>query len=303
MSDLLSFAQLASDTGTSDVSGVINEVISKRVELAARPKRVFRDLITVNTDLLNKSGDVVHIPLRETLTASAIAEHGTVSPSTFTYGTCLTLTPSEFATGVAISQQSIERGVVNILEGVAQEIGEGLAQCEDIEVRTALNTGTIAIYGGDATGTADIEVGDRLTPELFSRAILRVRESDYEPTDCVIGPSQQYSLSTYPQFSNAAMWGGTDVLKTGYVPQYMGVKIHTSTNIEKLDGGLGTNVSYSVCYMFNGKRACAIGLKSNPQIRREYKVLERKHVIVGSMDFDVGLLNSDALVKIVVSND
>lgn len=299
MRDLIQLA----DTGTADVQGAINQVLSRKVEEAARPRRCFRDLITLNTDLLNKSGDTVRIPLREILTASAIAEHATVSPSTFTYGTCLTLTPTEFATGVAVSQQAIERGQVNILTGVTQEIGEALAQIEDTEVRDALNAGTIAIYGGDATGTSDIAVGDRLTPELFSRAILRVRESDYEPTDCVVGPSQQYSLSTYPQFSNAAMWGGKDVLQTGYVPQYMGVKIHTSTNIEKLDGGVGTNVSYSTCYMFNGKRAAAIGLKRNPTINREYKTLERKHYICGSMDFDVGLLNQGALVKIVVSND
>jgi len=294
--------EMLSDTGTADVHGVINEVLAKKVEEAARPKRCFRDLITLNTDLLNKSGDVVRVPLRETLTATEIAEHATVDPSTLTYGTSCTLRPTEFATGVRISQQAIERGV-NILTGCTREIGESLAQCEDIEIRTALNEGTISIYGGDATSTASLEAGDRLTPELFTRAILRVRQSDFEPTDCVIGAEQQYSLSTYPQFSDAAMWGGTDVLKTGYVPQYMGVKIHTSGNIEKEHGGISTAVPYSTCYMIDGPRACALAIKRNPTINRAYKVLERKHEIVGSMDFDAGLLNSDAVVKIVVSND
>lgn len=294
--------QLA-DTGTADVAGIIPEVWSKQVEEAARPKRVCRNLIKVNTDLLNKPGDLIRIPRRGTVTAGALAEHGTVTPSLLTYTTALTLTPSEVGAAVAITRQSVDRGYVNLVGDSTVELGEALAQKEDQDIITALSGATSnALFGGNATGTADIAAGDVLSPSLFAEAIKDIRKNDFEPDAIIIAPEQQWTLSTWPQFTNAATFGGRQVIETGYVPSYMGVKVYTSTNVTSGTGGTGTDIAYHTCYMMDSKRAAAIAVKRNPTVETEYKTLERKHYVTATMEYAAGLLNNAAVCEIMVSD-
>lgn len=291
------------ETGTASVAIVIPEVWSRKVEEAARPKRVFRNLISLNTDLLNKEGDIVWMPRRGTVTAAGLTEAGTITPTALTYGTALKLEPSEVGAGVSVSKQAVERAFVNLLEDATRELGEALAQKEDLDIGTALTAATTnALYGGNATGTADIESGDVLTPTLFAKAILYVRDDNFNPTDIVIAPEQQWQLGTASQFTNAATFGGRELITTGYVPQYLGVKIWTSTNVPSGAAGAGTDVPYHVCVVMDSKRAGAIAVKRNPTIETKYEPLERKHKIAATMEYAVGLLNDAAVCTITVSD-
>jgi len=295
--------EFLADTGTADVQGVIPSIWSKLVEVAARPKRVYRSYVKFNTDLLNKAGDSVRIPRRSTLTAAAIAEGGTITPEALTFGTALTLTPTEFGVAVKLSRQSVERTQINLLQDATEELAQSLAQIEDTEIRDSLNAATSnTLYGGDSTGSADIAAGDVLTPQLIAEAIKEVRKNDFEPSVIFIAPQQEWQLGTQDQFVNAATYGVRDFIKTGKIASYLGVDVRTTTNCPSGTGGIGTNVPYHVCLMVDGKRAAALALKRNPSIDKQYLPLERKYVIAATMDFDSGLLNDAAVCKITVSD-
>lgn len=296
------FEQLA-DTGTADVSAVIREKWAAVVEEAARPNRVFRDLILQNTDLLGKDGDIIRIQRRGTITASAITESGTVVPSTLTYTEALKLEPSSYAAGVKVSQQAVNRAYVNILRDANVELGIALAQKEDEDIATVLSAATTnTLYGGTATGTADIATGDVLTPQLIAKAKAQVEKVNFHPDTLIIAPEQQYTLSTHPQFTNASYFGSRDVIAKGLVPNYLGMKILTTTNTPSGTGGTGTDVPYHVCILADSKKAAAIALKSNVVVNTDYLPLEHKHLIVASHERDQGLLNDSAVCTITVSD-
>lgn len=302
MKDVKDLETLA-DTETSDVAGIVPEIWSNLVEECAKPKRVMRPLIRLNTDLLNKKGDKVHIPRRETLTCTSVTEGGTVVPSTLTYATAVTLTPSEYGVGVAISRQAVERANINLKVDATEELADAVAQKEDVDIITALTAATANIvYGGDATGTADIATGDVLTPELIAKAQLQIRQDNFEPNVLVVSPEQHYVLGTSEQFTDASKWGGSDLIKTGQIPTYLGVKIYTSTNITAGTAGEGTDIPYHVAIMMEGKKAAAIAVKRNPTIDVEYKTLERKYNIVATMDRDQDLVNEDAVCLIYTAD-
>lgn len=294
--------QLA-DTHVADVGGVVPEVWSKQIELAAQPKRLFRKYIKLNTDLLNKAGDVVHIGRRGEVTSDDVAEAGTLVPQVLSYGTALALTPTEHGCAVKISQQALERGLVNLLTDATEELSTALSDEEDTDIAAALSASTSnVLYGGNATGTADLEAGDFLTPELLTRAIRQIRVNDFTPNVAVVAPENQYCLGTVEQFTSAAKWGDQTILKTGLVPSWMGVKLETSTNVPSGLGGISTSIAYHTVLVMDSKRAAAIAIKRNPTVNRDYDPLERKHIIACTMDRAEGLLNDTAVCQIIVSD-
>ena len=292
-----------SDTGTADVHGVIPTVWAKKIEEAARPKRVFRDHIRLDTSLLNKAGEEVRIPRRSELTAAAISEGGTITPSTLTYGTALVLHPTEYGVAVSLTRQAVERANENLIEAATNELAQALAQIEDTTIRDQINSATSnVIYGGDATGTADIEAGDVLLPELLTQAAREVRKNDWTPTDVFMAPQQMYSLGTCIEFTNSARWGNREVIESGVIPQWMGMKVHCTTNCPSGLGGISTAIAYHVVFCMDSERAAAIAVKRNPSVDVQYEPLSRKRTVAATMDFDAGIANDSAIVKIIVSD-
>lgn len=292
-----------SDTEVADIHGVVPTVWSKKIEEAARPLRIFRNFIRTDTSLLNKAGEEVRIPRRSTLTASAIGEAGTIDPQTLTYGTALVLTPSEYGVAVSLSRQAIERASENLIEAATNELAQALSQVEDETIRTALAAATSnVLYGGDATGTADIEAGDVLTPEKLTQAAREIRKNDWIPTDVFMAPEQQYSLGTHSQFTDSAKWGNRGVLEKGEVPSWMGMRIHTTTNCPSGLGGISTAVAYHTVFVMDSKKAAAIAVKRNPTVDVHYEPLSRKRTVAATMDFDCGILNDSGICTITVSD-
>jgi len=294
--------QLA-DTGTADVHGVIPTVWAKKIEETARPKRVFRNFIRTDTSLLNKAGEEVRIPRRSELTAAAISEGGTIVPSTLTYGTALVLHPTEYGVAVSLSRQAIERANENLIEAATNELAQALSQIEDETIRTSISAATSnVLYGGDATGTADIATGDVLTPEKLTQAAREVRKNNWTPTDVFMSPEQQYSLGTCIEFTNAAQWGNREVIEKGIIPSWMGMKIHCTTNCPSGTGGISTAVAYHVVFVMDSERAAAIAVKRNPSVDVQYEPLSRKRTIAATMDFDSGIINDSAICTITCSD-
>lgn len=294
--------QLA-ETESSDVSGVIPEIWSKRVEEAARPLKVFRSLIRVNTELLNSGGDKVHIPRRQTLTATSLTEGGTITPSTLVYGTALTLEPSEVGCGVKVSKKAVQGAIVNLLADCSTELAMSLAQLEDTDIASALSAATTSkLYGGDATGTADIASGDVLTPGLVAQGIKLIKLQNFDADALVIDPNSFYNLSTCEQFSSASVFGSDTLVKGGLISKYLGVKVLTSTNVPSGTAGEGTDVPYHVCILMDSKRAGAIAIKRNPTIETLYEPFERKYKIAATEVRDQGLLNDASIVTLCVSD-
>lgn len=295
MVDNMKDIEQLTQTTVSSIAGVVPEVWSKDVEEAAKPLRVARNYVRVNEDL-KAGGDIIHIPKRGKLTASNLSESGTIDPSELTYDT-VDLQPKEIGAGVSVKKKAVKAAQTDILSDATYELGESLAQKEDTDILGTIATGTAnVIYGGDATGTADLESVDTLTPAKFIEAVNEVRKKNFSPDVAIISPESEYHLGTWDQFLSAAKWGDTGVREEGVTgARFFGVDIVVSDNLPSGIGGVGTNVAYHKCLFMEGARAGVIAIKSDPEVETDYQPLGREHDIAATMEYDVDILNQDAV--------
>jgi N4-gp56 family major capsid protein len=286
------------DTTTTSVGSTIPEIWAAQVDEAARAERRCREFVRINTDLLNKPGDIVRIQKRGTLTASSFTEAGTITPGELTYDQ-LALTPVAIAAGVSVTKEAVNRSHTNVLRDARVELGEALAQKEDVDIITVLAAATTnVVYGGTADGTATLADGDVLTPALFAKAMREIRKSNYNPDVCFIAPEQGYTLGTEDQFTSAATWGNRDYLKKGILGEYLGVTIVQTTNVTSATAP----TNYHNCVMMDSRKAGVLALKSNVTVETDYETLERKHIITAALEEKAGLLNDAAVCVIRVTD-
>lgn len=291
------FEELASDTGTADVSAVTREKWATVVEETAKSKRVFRDLIRYDNSLTGTDGQILHIPKRGIVDANALSEGGTISPTTLSYTEAATLQPSPVGAAVVIGQQASEIAYVNVIKDANYEIGEGLAKSEDVACATELCSGTVdtnIIYAGGGTCVDDLVAGNVMTPALFAKMKMLLGANNYSADAFVGAPQQMWQLGTSPQFSNAATFGDREYIKEGSVDKYLGVKLAESNNLPS-----GTNagtVDYHACVMFDKRKAACIATKGGIKIETDRDILTQEHIIAGVLSYDVKLVNDDAVV-------
>lgn len=287
-----SIEQLA-DTTTSDIP--MSEVISKKVEEVAREARVFRSYLRFDDSLRNKPGVSVAIPRREPITSDLIAEGGTLDASTLSFSTAATIIPVEHGAAFAISRQAVERGS-SIIQGAIVELGHALSQEEDEDIAVEMSTATSnVLWAGASSSTADILATDVITPELVLRGVRDIKGNNYKPRVLVVSSNQEYQLGTCEQFSSAAVYGGSDYVKSGEIPKFAGLEVVTSPNLVTGLGGLGTDIPYTVCLLFTPNESMAMAVKRPITIDREYKPLSRKYVIAGTYDRDEKVVNDSSI--------
>jgi hypothetical protein len=108
------------EISSADITARIPEVWGAQIEAKAEPKRIFRGLIRINTDLVGRPGDAVKMPRRgfidfDTYAAADVADDLTeISPNVeLTYET-VTFTPTESAMAAAITKEAIEEAMVSL---------------------------------------------------------------------------------------------------------------------------------------------------------------------------------------------
>ena len=298
---MLSFEQLA-DTGTADVDAVTREKWAKVVEETAKSKRVFRDLIRFDNSLTGTDGQILHIPRRGVIEASALSEGGTISPTKLSYTEAATLQPSPVGAAVVIGQQASEMAYVNAIKDANYEIGEGLAKSEDVAIAEKLCSGTTnVLYAGGGTAVDDLVAGNVMTPQLFARAKMLLEANNYSADAFCGAPQQMWQLGTTEQFSNAAFFGNREYLQKGEISNYIGVRLATSNNLPS-DVNTGT-VSYHACVMFDKRKAVCIATKNPMKIETDKDILTQENIIAGVYSYDVEIINDPATVVIYCADE
>jgi len=285
-------------TTTTELDGVIPEVWSREIEEAARPNRVMRGLIVLNTELLEAPGDVVKIPKLGTLTAVNLTEGTAMVPEAWDASTTIDFIPDEIGVAVEVTRKAMRRSYISVMEGASKELGEALAQKEDTDILAAAVAEAGTVIYSNGTGIDDITAADIFTVSLFKDAVeaLEVAECP-DPIRCLVHPAVKRSLMEDEQFVDASQYGGREVVLTGEIGEYLGVKVFKSTN-----GPNQLNTGSVRCYasVFWGPRGIAEALKADPDYEDDYEVLKRTTVIASVMEYEAKVLN-DYQVAVVWS--
>jgi len=148
---------------TTLTSNVIPQIISRRVEAAARPSRIARSVFRINTEIYNKPGQEVIIPKRGTLAAAPVAEGASPAISTQLY-TTVTIKPKKFGTGGRITQEAINDNRIGVVDDLFLEVGQALAQIEDVFLLEKLYGKTSSVQSTDVGAGSAITLSN--TPLL-----------------------------------------------------------------------------------------------------------------------------------------
>jgi len=277
--------QLASATDSAAVGSVIPEIWARRVEEAARANRQARDHVRVNEDLVG-GGDVIYLPKRGELSATSFSEGGTITPETLEYDS-LRLEPSKYGAGVSVTKTAVNQSQVNLLDDSTEELGQAIAQKEDVEILSQLNTGT----------TNNLGTVDALTPSRYQELLNEIRDENFEPDTVFLSPDVHYQLATSDQFLDAAKFGNRDVVEEGRVSRFAGADIIVTTNapVASNDG-----TTWKSVIAVDSDRAGALAVGQETEVEQDYAPLEQRHKIASTISFDVGLLNDAASARVDV---
>jgi len=281
-------------TETADVAGIVPQVWSSEVEKAARPNRVMRGLIVLNTELKETGGDVVKIPKLGTLVAQKLTEATPTVPQKWDASTTVDITPEEGGAAVEVTWRALNRAYRNVMTDVTTELGEALAQMEDLEIIETMVAAPGTEIFSNGTGVDDITADDVFTVGLFKDALEALRTANVKkPHVCVIHPAVERSLLDDDQFVNASEYGDPSIVQTGEIGQYLGVRVFTSTNMPVADNTGGVPVYQS---LFFGPRAAAMALKHDPDYREDEQILDRSSILASYIDYGVAVLNDYQIV-------
>lgn len=227
----------------------------------------------------------------------------------------------------------IDNAARNALLG-AVVAAAGTSAISGTEMSNTAN-GIQTIFGGDATDASDsLDTGDVITTALIDKAI-RLLKSDAgyywnsnvwtksavsknawiptpsEPFVLFIAPEQAEVLFQDPAFENAAEYGGREVILNGEAKMYKGVHIVVTPKVpafvttQKLivQGNQMTfDVSGHVCALVKAKRCGAMVFRQNAEFKRWAMEEEDAVGLKLSMSYQAKALQSDAIVRIVVSD-
>lgn len=325
MEELQSVTMAGEAISHTDISERIPEVWGAGIEAAAEPKRVFRNLIKVNTDLVGRPGDSVKLPRRgfinfDDYPAADVANDITeITPNVeLTYET-VTFTPTESAMASAITKQAIEESMTSLINDAMDNMAEGVAIKEDTDIVTALtlpadsgltyieaNTGATTFVTGnwDAAQAAlahqvNIVAADVLDLSVIVEASEVVMETQgFSADTLVIHPRQKASLLRDDNFLKAANSPvGTQSTQKGFIGTLFGLNVITSQRVKtiKISGGV-TDGYQAIC--LDSTAAGGLAVKRPVLVETEYKPNFRMHYIYCTTMYEAKRLNNGAVCLI-----
>jgi N4-gp56 family major capsid protein len=121
---------------TGDLSALIQDQIADEIDTAVREKRVGRDLLAVNDALVGSPGNTMKFIKRGTISGHPTGESQDSQYDKLngdgTYQTEITVSAEKFSAGSEISREAITDGREDLVDATEEEIGQALADIEDI---------------------------------------------------------------------------------------------------------------------------------------------------------------------------
>lgn len=307
----------------SDIGERIPEVWGAGIEAAAEPKRIFRNLVKVNTDLVGRPGDSVKLPRRgfidfDTYYAEDEVELTEITPNVeLTYET-VTFTPTESAMASAITKQAIEESMTSLINDAMDNMAMGVAIKEDTDIVTALtlpaasgltfiqaNTGATTFVTGDWTAAqsgssqADIESNDVLDLSVIVEASeVLMPAQGFEADTLVIHPRQKASLLRDDNFLKAAdSPTGAQAVQKGFIGTLFGLNVLTSQRVKTISIS-GSGVGGYQAILMDSTAACGLAIKRPILVETEYSPSKRMHYIYVTTMYEAKRLNDAAVILI-----
>ncbi len=301
-------------TTSSDIASIQAERWLDQVVMDAEPRRRLAELSAEYTQLVNSGDDTMHIP--RTTHPMRMSDQQKSEAAERNYEELSTLgaekveiTDSDwYEGGMKISKQTIMTTPVNVMATARDALANQIAQDLDIALRDEATSAVddIETSESDVSDESEYhlvtEAGEshnltsftKLSPDAIAEAAARIESNNWEPFALVINSDMKKNLRTDSQFTNAAEYGSDEVILSGEVGQYLGIRIVVSNNIE--------NRAIMVGRDREGRDvAQAVVWKENPEVNHKFKYEDNSHYFFYDQAFATATPQPTALATIDLS--
>ena len=207
----------------TNAGSAIPEIWSDNLILLTQTKQVVANSPAIDWDdsLKGKPGDTLNFTCVSAISAGTVAPTGTTTATAVTL-TGVPITLYENYAHVDVPKYVTEEAVPSLIDRINDRMAEALAFKLDGDI-----LGKVV----QASGTAGSITSTSMTGSALADAFGSVIASTYTPVVVFMHPKQYANLLRDTQFTNAATYGGREVIQTGVIPKYLGMDIVTTPKI------------------------------------------------------------------------
>ncbi len=276
------------------VSEIVPEKIADQIETAAREKRVGRQLLRINKDLVDTDGSTISIPARGTIDAVDATENDSADTTDTSY-TETQVTVKKIEAGTKITQEAIEDAKFDVIQGNLDELSVALTDKEDLDIMNTLMDRESYTFTGDGDGSsqeftlpsgeavlkvdsASVDGGSSTTDAYtvdYGEAKIKFDEAPDSGTDNVEVEYDAVSDGSNVNVVDAADTGTAGDLELGdlvdartkiatnkYTPQYLAVEENGRGDIIQQDDFIDANKYGSQVDLANGEIGKIAGVQT-----------------------------------------
>lgn len=299
---------------TGGIGSIMGSTWSEKIIFDAQPDRVlskyfleFNDLMGNNdvTIVIPKIGDVDLMGGR-TGSKEGIARVMTKFDSADNITVSLTSADVKLG-GCSVSFETASATRVSIVEMAHKQLVRQYLETLETDANSLLESATIgasnagSVFGGSTVAdnsaiSSNLAAGDVIDVDKIvdMRIILMAKNFAKKPGEGVIimHPNQFKQLLKSSQFTNAAEFGASTVVRKGVIEEYVGVGIEVTTLCTSATQGVAVHYAY----MFDPSAAAGIVWKEKARVKVITEDDERIHKVLLDAWYKMTLINDNAIV-------
>lgn len=313
---MLTAAAALTDTSTVQISETQMTVLSPDVVKFAEDLRYMQQFVKHDfTVLLPNKEKVLRVPKTTSHLAMTVS-HTEGDERTYTEMTHLDtvdITPAFKLGAIGITKELVDTSSINLIELARYTLVQDHEKALESAIATAAEGGTTnVLYGGTASAASGLAAGNTITVDLVADAIAKLKDGNsFKARAFFIANEQEKVFHKSSQFTNAAEYGGREVVLNGEIGNYLGVKILSTENTTAYAQS-ATDTTDSTAWGAAGHSCLMVGdfakmpvwmtLAWKQKLTVDYEYLKRycNHYFYYDAAFAAGLIQSKAqcLVKV-----
>jgi len=245
-------------SSATEGSLLIPKTIYNTLIEAVEKKLLGRDLAAIYIGPGGIPGSSVDVDLvtADSMKVFKVAE-GTAIPIDTPDYTSTNIKPDKYAVRPLITKEMMEDSKFDLMAHALKHAGREIAENENELIEVVLNTAANTVSGGASITLANI-----------TRAMQYLEDSDFEPTDLVVGPEVANDLRNIDTFVEAQKHGSAEMMSNGFIGTIFGMNVHV------VSGAIYTS---TYAWVFDRNQAFAI-VEKRPVTVDRYNDLTRDMV-------------------------
>lgn len=283
--------------GSGSDAYVVPEMWRDQIEQVARENNVMLGLegsIIIEDRSGSGAGDKLNIPKNSALSAAAVTDGNSIGISAISF-TEVEVTATIKGVAVQLTLKQLRDQLSSAEPDIVRNLGLALAEKEEADIFTELyTTGQTDVYP-DGVTSADIDTGDTMTVALINKAMVSMRGANRKPMYLVVHPKQEGDLRVLQQFTDASYYGSNEVVATGEVGRFYGLRVFTSTNVGTAAEGVSNDYTVYKALLL-GPRAAVFYIRARPTFEMNRNLIQDLSVVMQAWeDYGVQILNDESI--------